>query len=101
MPNELDKADVAFLINALWTSLLAPPWPKNDLIEVGKLIYAKVELKDVDGSLFNRLLPSLSAAATTLGQKILQLKSPPTPRQEQAASPSPSPETPPEKTHAD
>jgi hypothetical protein len=97
MTNELDKADVAFLINALWTSLLAPPWAKNDLIEVGKLVYAKVELKDVDGPLFDRLLPSLSKAAAVLGQKILQLTSDKT-RQPAATA---APETPPEKTHVD
>ena len=73
MPEEpkqdiLSTAEVAALIKATWTALLAPSWPKNDLIDLGKLIYAKIPLSKIDVELYGRLRPHLMAVAQELGR---------------------------------
>lgn len=73
---ELSKEDKALLIRAAWEALLAPPWLKDDLIALGKLVYAKVPLREVDDELFAHLLPHLSTMAESLGQHLLRPQAP-------------------------
>lgn len=89
---ELSKEDMALLIRSLWEALLAPAWKKDDLIELGKLIFAKVSLKHVDDDLFGRLLPNLTAAAAALGHLLLrpQATSPAVPTSQPASTEPPS-----------
>jgi hypothetical protein len=72
---ELSKEELALLIRSMWESLLAPAWGRNDLIDLGKLIFAKVPLKDVDAQTFARLMPHLK----TLAQKLAVLLATPLP----------------------
>jgi len=87
-----EKEDVAFLIRALWSSLLTPAWPKDDLIEFGKLIFSKIQLKEMDEALFARLLPKLSQVAKSLRHQIMQREPSASPAPSSSASPTePSP----------
>jgi hypothetical protein len=79
----LSKEETALLIRATWEALLAPAWLRNDLIELGKLIFAKVPLREVDEELFERLLPHLTTVAESLGQHLLR------PPAREAAPPAP------------
>jgi hypothetical protein len=69
-PTKEQKEEMAGLIRAIWEALLLPDWQSKDLIELGKLIYAKVPLRDVDPELFQRLLPNLSACARQLSTRV-------------------------------
>ena len=40
----LSKEEQAFLMKALWEALQMPPWNRDDLIDLGKLIFAKKSL---------------------------------------------------------
>jgi hypothetical protein len=83
----LSKEETALLIRSLWEALLEPPWLRNDLIDFGKLVFAKVPLKEIDPAVFAKLLPHLTTIARSLGKKILQHAAPALP-----ASPAPPPE---------
>jgi hypothetical protein len=85
----LSKEDTAFLIRSFWEALLGPNWLRNDLIELGKLVFAKVRLKDVEPELFQRLLPHLNTIANSLGPKMLKLRT----QYGAAAAPAASPAT--------
>ena len=56
-------------IRAVWDALLAPSWNKDELIELGKAIYARRALKDLDAKQFDKLLPHLSAIVERLESK--------------------------------
>jgi hypothetical protein len=70
----LSKEETAFLIRSFWEALLGPAWLKDDLIALGKLVFAKVRLRDIEPEMFQRLLPHLTAIANTLGPKVLKMR---------------------------
>ena len=79
----LSKEELAWLIKAVVESLEVPDWTKDDLIEFGKMIWAKTTLKSLaerDEKLFGRHFPLLATVATHLGTKIAtaQTSAPPT-----------------------
>lgn len=94
MPN-ISKEELAWLIKAIVESLEIPDWTKDDLIEFGKMIWAKTSLKilaERDEKLFSRLFPLLAKVATHLGTKIasVQTSVPPTSTNAPSIPPSPS-----------
>jgi hypothetical protein len=60
----------ALLIRSLWESLLAPEWVKDDLILLGKLVFAKVPLRSIDEATMAHLLPKLKAISEHLWKKL-------------------------------
>jgi hypothetical protein len=89
----LSREESAFFIKTIWEALLAPAWTRDDLIELGKVIFAKIPLNRLPDQQFSKLLPYLQTMANTMGKKILEQTAPP------AAQPS-TPEVPaPEKTN--
>ena len=98
----LTKEELAWLIKAIVESLEVPDWTKDDLIEFGKMIWAKTSLKilaERDEKLFGRLFPHLAKVATHLGTKIAtaQASAPPisTATPPAPTNPVPVPTTPP------
>lgn len=79
---ELSPEESAFFIKAIWEALIAPSWTRDDLIELGKVIFAKIPLGRLPDQQFAKLLPYLKTMASTVGKKILEQAS---------AAPSPSP----------
>lgn len=70
----LSKEEQAFLMKALWEALQMPPWNRDDLIDLGKLIFAKKSLKEVatqEEKKFARLFPHLVIIVNHLGAKIM------------------------------
>jgi hypothetical protein len=78
---EQDNARTALLIRAVWESLLAPKWGRDQLIDLGKLIYTKTPLAQIEPSQLGQLLPHLKQIATTLDER-LQVQPAPTPPSE-------------------
>jgi len=70
----LSKEETAFLIRSFWEALLGPAWLKDDLIALGKLVFAKVRIRDIEPEMFQRLLPHLTAIANSLGPKVLKMR---------------------------
>lgn len=64
-PPRDENEDLVFYIRSVWTALVSAPWPKDDLIALGKLVYAKIAISAVDEKLFGRLLPNLRTVAVT------------------------------------
>ena len=78
----LTKEERAFLVKNLWEALQVPSWTKDDLIDLGKAIFAKKTLREmgVDEKLFARIFPLLVKIADHLGEKIVHAQNPaPTP----------------------
>ena len=75
----LTKEERAFLVKNLWEALQVPSWTKDDLIELGKAIFAKKTLREmgVDEKLFARLFPLLIKIADHLGEKLVHAQNPP------------------------
>lgn len=75
----LTKEERAFLIKNLWEALQVPSWTKDDLIELGKAIFAKKTLREmgVDEKLFARLFPLLIKITDHLGEKLVHAQNPP------------------------
>jgi hypothetical protein len=95
MPNEttgenedmnLSKEEKAFLIKALWESLQAPAWTKDDLIEFGKAIFAKKSLKKMDDKTFVQILPFLEAVTVAFGKRLSEAQAAQAAAQEEAAA---------------
>jgi hypothetical protein len=61
------------VIKTLWASLIKPAWTSDDLVALGKSIYAKQPISMVDQEVFCRLLPYLQIVGEELLQKIKQL----------------------------
>jgi len=61
--SEPSKVDLARIIKMFWEALLVPQWSKDDLIDLGKLLYAKVPIGKIDPSKIARLLPPLTEVA--------------------------------------
>ena len=77
VPNasSLSREEQAFLIKALWESLQSPLWIKDDLIELGTLIFAKKSLKDIaaqDEKKFARIFPHLVEIVNHLAAKMME-----------------------------
>ena len=64
------RATRAQNIRTLWETLLAPNWTKDDLIDLGKAIFAKTPLKRFDPVKFDRLFPHLVKITEALESKI-------------------------------
>ena len=69
-PSKMSREDTAFFIRAMWSALLAPKWLRDDLIELGKAVFAKEALSTMDDALFARLVPHLTEMATVLGSQV-------------------------------
>jgi len=63
---ELSREETAHYIRSIWEALLAPKWKRDDLIDLGKAIYAKCPLVELDDDLFARFMPNLAAMAEKL-----------------------------------
>jgi hypothetical protein len=75
----LSKADIAWLINALWEALQSPGWTfgtRKDLEKLGEAIFSGKTLNQVDDKLLTRLLPHLRTIATHLGQALIKHRTP-------------------------
>jgi hypothetical protein len=66
----LTKEDTAFFIRNLWESLITPTWTRDDIIELGKAVFAKIPLSKLDDKKFNQLLPYLSEMSGYLAHRI-------------------------------
>jgi hypothetical protein len=62
----ISKEQMKFLVKSLWRCLQAPSWTKDSLITLGKVIFAKKTLKDLDDKAFNEIWPHLKVMAETL-----------------------------------
>lgn len=73
MDSPEQRATRAQNIRTVWEALLAPNWTKDDLIDLGKAIFARTPLKRFDQAKFNRILPHLSKLAEVLEANIVPL----------------------------
>jgi hypothetical protein len=76
MSSEQNK-NLASNIRAVWDALLEPHWDKDILIALGKMLYARRPLKEIDPALFNDLLPRLIEIVEVLETRF-KLATPPT-----------------------
>lgn len=60
---EPTKEEVAQYIKAIWGALIEPKWSYDDLVTLGKMVYAKVPLSKIDPEIMKILLPKLAAIA--------------------------------------
>ncbi len=67
----MTKEDLAFFVKLLWDSLILPPWGYQDLVDFGKLVYGKIQLKEIPDDKFAKLLPFLSAMSRNLGGQLV------------------------------
>jgi hypothetical protein len=68
-PTEQDRKTRAANIRAVWEALLSPRWDRNIRIDLGKALYARRSLKDLETELFERLLPRLVEIVEVLESK--------------------------------
>lgn len=54
------------LIKALWAALLKPNWTYDELVSLGKAIFAKQRIESLDQKIFDRLLPHFQLIGTEL-----------------------------------
>jgi hypothetical protein len=79
-PNqEISREDLAFYMKSIWDALLAPSSSRDDLIELGKAIYAKTPLGKLSDQQFEQLFPLLSTMAQHLARSIKQRPTAPSP----------------------
>jgi septal ring factor EnvC (AmiA/AmiB activator) len=69
-PGLLSKEDTAFFIKTVYESLIAPTWSRDDIIELGKVIYAKAKLADIDDKKFAKLFPYLQQIAMAVAERV-------------------------------
>lgn len=75
-PERPSQQQLALIIRAFWSALIKPRWSKDDLIDLGKAVFAKRPLASLDEDLFKRIFPHLQE----IGQELYQLQTtPPTP----------------------
>lgn len=70
--SSLTKEEKAFLIKALWKALQSPSWTKDNLIELGKAIFAKQTLKEMPDARFEIIYPKLVSIAESLGVQLAE-----------------------------
>lgn len=63
----MTKQEKAFLLKAIWTSLQAPDWDKDDLVDFGKAIFTKTQLKDLNEAAFGKFLKYMTQITDKLG----------------------------------
>jgi hypothetical protein len=63
----MSREDIAFFIKHLWEALLAPSWSRDDLIDLGKAVFARTPLSKIEQKRFDRLLPHLTQMVKSLG----------------------------------
>jgi len=67
----IEKDEVAFLIRTIWDALCAPAWNKDDLIELGKCVFARLPLAKIGDRQFEVLFPYLTTIANQVGLVML------------------------------
>jgi hypothetical protein len=72
----LTREESAALIRAFWEGLIAPQWTRDDLIELGKAVYAKTPLAKLTNEQLSRFLPPLKILAEVAGAKLTQPAAP-------------------------
>jgi hypothetical protein len=80
----LSTEELKTIIGIVWEALQAPRWNKDDLIDLGKTIYAKTPLKNMDEKLFIRLFPHIATIARSVGTKIKAMSKQETPESERS-----------------
>lgn len=69
----LSNEEKALLMKSIWKALLAPNWTKDDLIALGKLIFAKTPLSKIpDREYFDMVQPQLLKVAEALSRQIYE-----------------------------
>lgn len=63
---EPTKEETASLIRTIWAALIEPKWTYEELVTLGKMVYAKVPIARIDKDVMGILLPKLA----TIAQKI-------------------------------
>lgn len=66
----LTAEEKKILMKALWASLQAPTWTKDNLIDFGKAIHSKKSLKELDDKVFDKIFPFLEKVTITLSEKL-------------------------------
>ena len=67
---ELSREETAFYIRTFWEALISPSWSRDTLIELGKVVFAKVPLNKLSDEQFAMLIPKLQEIATIIGTKV-------------------------------
>jgi len=67
---EISKDEMKFLVKTIWKVLQAPSWSKDSLITLGKAIFAKKTLKEMDDKAFNEIWPHIKVMAETLNSTL-------------------------------
>lgn len=68
----LSKEEKAVLMKALWKALQAPTWTKDELVELGKAIFAKESLGKMADKRFEIIYPNLVAIVESLGAQLAE-----------------------------
>jgi hypothetical protein len=68
--NELNREETAFYIRTFWEALTTPTWTRETLIELGKVVFAKVPLNKLTNEQFAMLIPKLQEIAIVIGTKV-------------------------------
>jgi hypothetical protein len=67
---EISKDEMKFLVKTIWKVLQAPSWSKDSLITLGKAIFSKKTLKEMDDKAFNEIWPHIKVMAETLNSTL-------------------------------
>lgn len=70
MKTELNREEMAFYIRSFWEALITPQWTRDTLIELGKVVFAKVPLNKLTDEQFAALIPKLQEIAGIIGAKV-------------------------------
>lgn len=70
--SQLSKEEKAFLMKALWKALQSPTWTKDELVELGKAIFAKESLGKMADKRFEIIYPNLVAIVESLGAQLAE-----------------------------
>lgn len=68
--SELSREETAFYIRTFWEALITPAWTRDTLIELGKVVFAKIPLNKLSDEQFALLIPKLQEIATVVGAKV-------------------------------
>lgn len=69
---EISKEEMKFLVKTIWKVLQAPSWTKDSLITLGKAIFSKKTLKEMDDKAFNEIWPHIKVMAETLNSTLTE-----------------------------
>lgn len=90
---KLTPQEKALLIRAIWESLLAPKGTRDQLVTLGKAVFAGTSLKEMDDKTYEQILPFLSSMADALAEKMMA-KEPTSPTPEPNKETTPGEKTP-------